>query len=89
MAVIDFNSVRLGVKAKDLVTGFEGIVTAKVEYLTGCTQYGLTPPVKDGKVQSNEYFDEKRLQYVGEGINPADVADLENPGGVNRDAPKH
>ena len=29
----------LGKKAKDKVTGFEGIITAKVIYLYGCAQY--------------------------------------------------
>jgi len=83
------SELKLGVKAKDIVTGFEGIAVAKVEYLTGCTQYGVTPPAVDGKVQSTEYFDYKRLVVTGEGVNPADVADEENPGGFNRDAPKN
>lgn len=34
---------KLGLKAKDKITGFEGIITARCEYLTGCNQYCLTP----------------------------------------------
>jgi len=81
------SEVKLGVKAKDLVTGFEGIVTSKVEYLTGCTQFGLTPPAKDGKVESIEYFDGRRLEVIGEGVSPAAVTDEKDPGGPNRDMP--
>ena len=39
-----------GKKGKDKVTGLEGIITAKIFYMYGCAQYGITPPVdKDGK----------------------------------------
>lgn len=55
----------LGVTAKDVVTGFKGIVTAHVEYLTGCTQYLVQPPVKkDGGYTDNKWFDEDRLEHV-------------------------
>ena len=49
---------KLGKKAKDKVTGFEGIITSKHIYLTGCSQYGLQPSVdKDGKVPDMKYFE--------------------------------
>ena len=60
----------LGKQAKDIVTGFEGIVTSKHIYLTGCTQYGLQPRIdKDGKIPDKAYFDETRLVFMGEGVN--------------------
>lgn len=37
-------NIQLGNEARDKITGFTGIVTSRAEYLTGCTQYGLTPP---------------------------------------------
>ena len=63
----------LGKKAKDKVTGFEGIITSKHEYLTGCTQYALQPNADGNKLPQREYFDEGRLEIIGEGINQADV----------------
>jgi len=86
MAIIK-NEIQLGVKAKDKITGFEGIVTAKIEYLTGCAQYCLTPECKEGKVQPNEYFDGARLQKTGEGVSPDSVSEEDAPGGINRDCP--
>ena len=54
--------IKLGTKVKDSITGFEGIATSRVEYLIGCTQIGITPPVdKDGKVPDVVYLDEYRL----------------------------
>lgn len=48
----------LGDRAKDVITGFEGIVTGRCEYLTGCEQVLLIPPVdKDGKRVDGEWFD--------------------------------
>lgn len=82
------SAIKLGVKAKDKVTGFEGIVTSKIDYLTGCTQYGITPPVKDGKTGDTEYFDYRRLDVTGNGVTVEQVADTKNPGGPNRDAPR-
>jgi regulator of extracellular matrix RemA (YlzA/DUF370 family) len=79
--------ITLGQKAKDKVTGFEGIIVAKVQYLYGCDQYGLTPPAKDGKVGDTQYFDEGRVEVTGRGILPKEVQ-TEKPGGVNRDCPR-
>ena len=54
--------IQLGMKAKDVITGFAGVVTAHLEYLTGCDQYCLTPPIdKDGKLVDTKWFDESRL----------------------------
>lgn len=33
----------LGSKVKDLINGFEGVVTARLEFLTGCNQYCVNP----------------------------------------------
>lgn len=53
---------KLGKKAKDKVSGFEGFITSKHIYLTGCTQYGLQAPVDEkGNLIEVKYFDEGRL----------------------------
>ena len=53
--------IDLGVKAKDNVTGFSGIVTGRVEYLTGCRQYLITPKAGKDKLNEAYWFDEDRL----------------------------
>jgi hypothetical protein len=78
----------LGKKAKDKVTGFEGVLTAHVNYLYGCDQYGLTPPISDdGKCGDTQFFDEGRIEITGRGILPEEVR-VEKNGGVNRDCPR-
>lgn len=57
--------VNLGDKVQDKVTGYEGIATARVEYLNGCTQYGVSGKVdKDGKVPDVLYIDHSQLEVV-------------------------
>jgi hypothetical protein len=69
----------LGKQVKDKITDFEGIATSKHIYLTGCNQYGIQPKVdKDGKVPSISYFDEGRLEVIGEGISAESVKSEEN-----------
>lgn len=52
----------LGEKAKDKLTEFEGIVTARCEFLNGCIQYELQPTkLKDGIPQVGIWIDEVQL----------------------------
>lgn len=52
----------LGRKAKDKVTGFEGVVSSVSFDLYGCIQAALTPGVdKDGKTLDGHWFDTNRL----------------------------
>lgn len=37
--------IKLGTKVIDTVTGFTGTATSRIEYMTGCTQYGVAPRV--------------------------------------------
>lgn len=61
--------INLGQKAKDKVTGFEGTVVGRTEWLNGCYRFTLQPPIdKDGKHCSAETIDEPQLEVVGEGI---------------------
>lgn len=55
-----------GVEVKDKVTGFTGKITGRVEYLTGCNQYIVQPPIKnDGEFTSGIWLDEHRLEQIG------------------------
>jgi hypothetical protein len=59
-------SIRLGDKARDTITGFEGIAVAKTNWLYGCTRCTLQPTHldKDGKMIGSETFDEPQLELV-------------------------
>jgi hypothetical protein len=64
----------LGLRAKCKITGFEGIITSRVEFLTGCNRYCLQPTeLKDYQVIESQYFDEAQIEIIGEGIKPKDV----------------
>ncbi len=76
--------IAFGTTVTDSVTGFTGKVTARAEYITGCVQYGVTPPVdKDGNVRDTHWCDEGRLV-----VGPVAVADTGGPQDVPN-ASKH
>lgn len=78
--------MRLGVKAKDVVSGLEGIITARCQYLNGCVQYCLTPSVgADGKKPDSFYIDEGQIVETGPGISVPEP--LRAVGGPQSDAP--
>ncbi len=61
--------IRMGQKVKDIVTGFEGIVVARVEFINGCVQYAVRPKVDDkGNMVESEYIDVDRLKLVNSGV---------------------
>lgn len=58
--------MELGWTVRDSVTGFYGVVTGRVEYLTGCAQLLVQPGVKDdGEWRESRWFDETRVVRVG------------------------
>ena len=78
---MDKEEIRMGMVARDKVTGFTGIVAGISIYLYGCAQLLLTPKCKeDGSYNEGRWFDEARIEYVKEGIVPEDVQG-EKPGG--------
>lgn len=75
--------IQLGWTVKDQIDGLTGVVTGRVEYITGCNQVLVQPPVKeDGSYVSAIWTDEQRCIRVGEtqitldnGVNPGcDIA---------------
>jgi len=55
--------IKLGQKVEDPITGFEGTVTIRSEYLYGCIRIGVSPKVdRDGKLQDTIFFDEPQLE---------------------------
>lgn len=88
--------IELGKVARDKMTGFEGVVMAKTEYLYGCTRWGLlnTKLSKEGAPQQDYiWFDEPQLDYAGPtpfsiGAHPSKAVDTHpDTGGPRQDAP--
>lgn len=78
--------VKLGLKVRDKITGYEGIATAKVEYINGCIQFCVKPKVgADGKMPEGEYLDVHQLEVVNDGIE----IEPSPTGGPQRDCPKY
>jgi hypothetical protein len=75
--------IALGKKVKDSITGFAGIVTGRVEYLTGCRQYVVASKSKGGKTGDAMWFDEDRLT----GVNLAKTSPANNGGPQACEAP--
>lgn len=87
---------QLGDRAKDLISGFEGIVVAVTDWLYGCRRITLAPEKldKDGKLVEAHTFDDAQLLVlqlgavkqpdpsVGEQLRAA--APLANTGGPDR-----
>ena len=67
--------IKLGQEAKDKVTGFKGILTARCQYITGCDQYQISPAGldSDNKLKELYQFDEGRIEILGPGIAEKEV----------------
>lgn len=79
--------ITLGQKVRDKITGFTGIATAHVKYLTGCDQIGVTPAVNsESKLPDGAYFDLSRLEVLED--KPVLERTNNDRGGPNRDCPK-
>lgn len=65
---------KMGEIAKCKVTGYEGMIVTRCEWLTGCNTYGLQSKSKDGEAPpERQYFDEGTLEITGKGLSKKDV----------------
>ncbi len=80
-------NIKLGSKVRDKVTGFTGIATAKIEYLNGCIQICIKPPVGENNIMPDvEYVDIDQIEILEE----EKITFLKKlTGGPQRDCPKH
>ena len=81
-------TIKLGFKVKDNVSGFIGIATEKCEYLNGCIQYRLSPSINSEKpteIPEGYWVDAQQLQYVDDGVKTA--IKPKRTGGSTRNAP--
>jgi hypothetical protein len=59
------NEPKLGDRVHDTITGYEGIVVATTQWLTGCARLSVQPEtLHDGKVREVEAFDITRLTVL-------------------------
>ena len=85
--------IELGQKVKDIVTGFTGIATSKVEFLNGCIQFHVIPKMatpKKGespKFPKGEYIDVEQLELVGKSKVKINRRPTEAPSGGVRNYP--
>lgn len=54
----------IGDQVQDSITGFKGAVTGVTEYITGCKQYLVQPPLKKGDFVEARWIDEDRLKVL-------------------------
>lgn len=70
--------ILLGDVARDVISGFEGLVIAKTEWLHGCDRLTLAPQkLHDGKVMDNATFDRPQLELVTPG--PRHATNTQSP----------
>ena len=59
-------NVELGKTYRDIITGYSGICIGRCQYITGCDQALLVPPVNpDGVKYDGTWFDVQRLKDTG------------------------
>jgi len=57
--------IKFGDKVRDKLTGFEGIVTARIQYIYGCIQYEVKPTIdEDGNQRKHDWIDENQLEII-------------------------
>ena len=56
----------LGIRVRDRVVRYTGIIDARAEYLNGCNRYSVQAPIdKEGNIPIGYWFDENILDRVG------------------------
>jgi hypothetical protein len=76
--------IKNGDKVRDKITGLEGVVVARHDYLHGCTRFSVQPvELKDGKPVECSSFDEPQLELIADGGFPAKTG--REPGGPRND----
>jgi hypothetical protein len=72
--------VQLGITVKDKITGFTGVVTGFVVYISGCNQALVVPKAKaDGSLSDAQWFDEQRLD-IDSSVAPIVLDNAKTPG---------
>ncbi len=76
----NMKAIELGATYTDRITGFKGMATGYVQYMTGCNQVLLAPKVTgEGAMRDAGWFDEQRLTR-DEGVDVLVLDNSETPG---------
>lgn len=63
------NKIKLGDRGRDTVSGWEGVATARYEYMNGCVRWELSGKDENGHPKGF-VFDEEQLEAVEEAGRP-------------------
>jgi len=75
----------LGDVAKDKITGFEGVIIGRHQWLNNCNTYSIKPrTLKDGAPQDSQSFDEPQLDLAEEKV----IESNRKTGGPERKVPQ-
>ena len=67
-------TIKLGQRVRDRLTGLEGTVISRTEFLYGCVRVGIQPlEVKDGKPVDSSWVDEPQCDVIDD--TPAKMAE--------------
>ncbi|MCL2174419.1 MAG: hypothetical protein FWB73_00090 [Treponema sp.] len=66
----------IGKRARDKITGFEGIITCYANHITGCDSYSIQPRILEGKneIPESRAFDVGRIEILEDAVKPEQVA---------------
>lgn len=56
--------IELGDKVKDTISGFQGIVVSKCEYLNGCKRYQIQSVKLEAGKMVSEWIDEEQIEIL-------------------------
>ena len=82
------STIQLGDTVREKISGFTGVVTGLVRYITGCDQALVAPRTlkEEGTRRESEWFDIQRLDV--DGTVPRLVLDNSRSPGPDKEAPK-
>jgi hypothetical protein len=78
-----FEGPALGERVKEIISGFEGVVTGQCHYLWGCEQVLVSRPDEKGKPEAEWYDVGRVLVLADERVQP-----VAHPGKLTRGADK-
>lgn len=79
--------IKLGSTYTDIITGFKGVATGYVQYITGCNQALLAPQSSNGDFKESTWIDEIRLE-VDTNFSPIELKKDEGSVGFDKPAPR-
>ncbi len=81
-------SMELGDRIRDKVSGLKGIAVARTDYLWGCAHWCIKPEgLHEGKPIPSQWFDEPQLEVVKSGVFQRDTKEQKRQGGPQPSPP--